>query len=517
MKTNANRMGAVKPLIRWLLLGVVAVAIGLPINDYVHRQILPFGLTMPSLDGKGMVDPRTPLTVEATGFNAWLAKVEMRDETGRLIAEAAGQTSVTLPSPLAFGTRHTVKATVVRPWFGQSQTREIAFTTVSIPKLDGPKVRMVAPDSSVSLHFDQPVGEIQTSGDLHLSVEPDAVHQTVKLVASDYAQDHTYPVRVNWNTATGVPLPPFQLDLTTAPPLTVETNLKGQTNLGLALPLVMNFSEPIAERANRGQNIRLRTGSGKEVTGRWDWQGKKSLKFTPQPGWPPSSTVEVSIDPQALKSIRGGTLEKPMVVRFTTGSDRHIFVYLDTQRLEAVENGEVVRTFKVSTGKSKTPTVTGNFYIYDRYRHKTMRSDSNIRPGQHGFYEVEDVPYTQFFHKDYAFHGAFWHNNFGHTASHGCVNMATKDLNRRWPNAPEDAGWLFHWAALGVPVTVYAKSPDEVPREQAGIYHADQEKVSDEEKPEHDPALRDAREPLVRLDPSLQKSSVIAGQHANEQ
>jgi hypothetical protein len=132
-------------------------------------------------------------------------------------------------------------------------------------------------------------------------------------------------------------------------------------------------------------------------------------------------------------------------------------VYLDAQRADAVENGQVVRSFKVSTGKAKTPTVTGTFYIYDRYPHKTMRSD--VSRGQKGWYEVENVPYTQFFHKDFALHGAFWHNGFGHPASHGCVNLATKDHNARWPNAPEDAGWLYRWAALGVPVTVLERSP----------------------------------------------------------
>jgi hypothetical protein len=128
--------------------------------------------------------------------------------------------------------------------------------------------------------------------------------------------------------------------------------------------------------------------------------------------------------------------------------------------VEAVENGKVIRTFKVSTGKSKTPTVTGSYYIYDRYRHKTMRSD--VGKGQRGFYEVENVPYTQFFHKDYAFHGAFWHNSFGRPASHGCVNMATKDQNKRWPNVSEDAGWLYRWGALGLPVTVTHKAPEPV-------------------------------------------------------
>ena len=199
--------------------------------------------------------------------------------------------------------------------------------------------------------------------------------------------------------------------------------------------------------------------------------GRAILKFIPHPAWPASSTIEVSANEQNLKSVRGGMLKQALIEQFSTGTDRRLFVYLDSQRVEAVENGKVVRTFKVSTGKSKTPTVTGSFYIYDRYRHKTMRSD--VGRGQRGFYEVEDVPYTQFFHKDYAFHGAFWHNNFGQPASHGCVNMATKEQNKRWPNVSEDAGWLYRWGALGLPVTVSHKAPEPM---QAGHEPAEEGK-----------------------------------------
>ncbi len=511
MKTNAYQLGAVKPLYRWILLGLVAVAIALPLNDYVRRQILPFGINMPSLDGKEMVDPRIPLEVAATGFNAQLAKVELLDESGKVLAESTGQNSVTLPSPLAFGTHHKIIATVVRPWFGQSLTQEIAFTTVPVPILEGQAVRILAPDSTLTLNFDQPVGEIKTESDLHLKVEKDANGKAFKLVASDFTQDHTYPVQVEWQTSTGIPLPPFQLEVTTAPPLSAETNIKGQTNLGLALPVIVTFSEPLAEGTNVSKSIKMKTDGGNEIAGKWERQGKKGYRFTPQNGWPPSSTIEVSVDQKNLRSLRGGTVEKPMNDRFTTGTDRKIFVYLDRQRVEAIENGEVVRTFKVSTGKPKTPTVTGNFYIYDRYRHKTMRSDPGVHQGQHGYYQVDDVPYTQFFHKDYAFHGAFWHNGFGHTASHGCVNMATKDKNRRWPNSPEDAGWLFRWAALGVPVTVYGKSPALPPKVEAG--NEGDKNTSDEPQKGHKPSSVNKAEPDVSLDPSLQKTSAVTTQN----
>jgi lipoprotein-anchoring transpeptidase ErfK/SrfK len=230
------------------------------------------------------------------------------------------------------------------------------------------------------------------------------------------------------------------------------------------LPLQVTFSEPLADRAGAASNLQVRTRDRKAISGKWSWIGPRHLKFTPHPAWPASSTIEVRDEGQNLRSVRGGTLKQALIEQFSTGTDRRLFVYLDSQRVEAVENGKVVRTFKVSTGKGKTPTVTGTFYIYDRYRHKTMRSD--VGKGQRGFYEVEDVPYTQFFHKDYAFHGAFWHNNFGHPASHGCVNMATKDKNKRWPNVSEDAGWLYRWGALGLPVTVTHKAPEPIQANQ---------------------------------------------------
>ena len=39
-----------------------------------------------------------------------------------------------------------------------------------------------------------------------------------------------------------------------------------------------------------------------------------------------------------------------------------------------------------------------------------------------------------------AIHATFWHNNFGDTMSHGCVNVT-----------PEDAKWIFRWSQPAVP------------------------------------------------------------------
>jgi len=460
----ATHLSSIKSIFFWLSSIAVAVIMALllavpasPDGSYVSRGLLPYGFTMTSLGSNNEIDPRKIITLEAIGPGARLSRVELRDGSGKVLFDAKDQTRLSLPAPLAFETRHTLKVTAERPWFGQSETREVNFTTVAVPKLEGPVFRMLAPDSSVTLHFDRPVRDVRAVGGLTLDAEPDAGGQTIRLLASAYEQDRSYAVQVSYKTVSGVSLPPLTLELKTPPPLAVETNVHGLNNLGSMLPLQVTFSEPLADLDNAPGHLRVQTSDGKTIDGKWRRIGQQLLKFTPKPAWPASSTIEVSADVQNLRSVQGGMLKQSLIEQFSTGTDRRLFVYLDSQRVEAVENGKVVRTFKVSTGKSKTPTVTGSFYIYDRYRYKRMRSD--VGRGKPGFYEVEKVPYTQFFHKDYAFHGAFWHNNFGQPASHGCVNLATKDQNKRWPNVSEDAGWLYRWGALGLPVTVMNKAP----------------------------------------------------------
>lgn len=60
---------------------------------------------------------------------------------------------------------------------------------------------------------------------------------------------------------------------------------------------------------------------------------------------------------------------------------------------------------------------------------------------------VEEVPWVQYYKGNYAFHGAWWHNDFGRPKSHGCVNLA-----------PADARFLFRWMDPVIPEGWYAVS-----------------------------------------------------------
>lgn len=115
--------------------------------------------------------------------------------------------------------------------------------------------------------------------------------------------------------------------------------------------------------------------------------------------------------------------------------DRWISIDLTEQRLIAWEGKNVVYAVIVSTGKSSTPTRTGNYKIQTKYDRARM-----MGPG----YDVPDVPFTMYYDGGMAIHGAYWHSDFGTPVSHGCTNVAVNH-----------AEWLFNWASVGTPVVVH--------------------------------------------------------------
>ena len=117
------------------------------------------------------------------------------------------------------------------------------------------------------------------------------------------------------------------------------------------------------------------------------------------------------------------------------GSDFWLEVDLSSQTLFAYQGSTLLKTFAVSTGTSKFPTVPGSFKIYAKYNYYTMRG-----PG----YNLPDVPFSMFFYKGYSIHGTYWHHNFGTPMSHGCVNMETSA-----------AAWLYDQTSIGTPVFVH--------------------------------------------------------------
>lgn len=140
---------------------------------------------------------------------------------------------------------------------------------------------------------------------------------------------------------------------------------------------------------------------------------------------------------QRLRVGKGGGAISPGPTKppVSGGKGRWIDVNLSKQRLTAYQGNTPVFSTLVSTGLPGTPTVVGRFRINTKLTSTRMRG-----PG----YDLPNVPYTMYFYKGYGLHGTYWHHNFGHPMSHGCVNLRTSD-----------AAWLFNFASVGTPVVTH--------------------------------------------------------------
>lgn len=120
---------------------------------------------------------------------------------------------------------------------------------------------------------------------------------------------------------------------------------------------------------------------------------------------------------------------------------KRIEVSLAQQTLVAYENEVPVLETKISSGLNYKPdpdkpswkTPTGEFNISVKMPSKHM-GDGQLTSDLNA-YELPGVPWSSFFAENgVAFHGTYWHNNYGIPMSHGCVNMK-----------PDEAKWLFRW------------------------------------------------------------------------
>lgn len=165
--------------------------------------------------------------------------------------------------------------------------------------------------------------------------------------------------------------------------------------------------------------------------------------------------------------------------RLAKKGEKWIEVDLSEQVLTLWEGTKPVFVTLVSTGRpaigdpDKTlATPRGIFRVYTKHISATMDSDEGVsrrnqskaglKPGDegyipgkgdgvygvtlrrgHGLFQLRDVPYIQYFEKQYALHGAYWHDVFGIARSHGCINLAPADSLRvfKFTSHPVPRGW----------------------------------------------------------------------------
>jgi hypothetical protein len=124
---------------------------------------------------------------------------------------------------------------------------------------------------------------------------------------------------------------------------------------------------------------------------------------------------------------------------------RWIEVNLFDQTIAVYDQSKLVYASVIASGIEPFWTRPGLFQIYQKLNATLMRG--SFEADHSDAYYLEDVPWTMYYDKARALHGAYWHNSFGSPRSHGCVNLSVGD-----------ARWVFDWAREGDWVYVWDPS-----------------------------------------------------------
>jgi len=135
----------------------------------------------------------------------------------------------------------------------------------------------------------------------------------------------------------------------------------------------------------------------------------------------------------------------------TTG--RWIDVNLAEQTLAVYDNYKLVFATVIASGLEPFWTRPGLFQIYQKKETETMRNSDPT-----DFYYLDNVPWTMYFDKARALHGAYWRTRFGYPQSHGCINLSVGD-----------AHWLYNWAVEGD--WVFVHDPTGLTPTDPTLYH----------------------------------------------
>jgi hypothetical protein len=138
--------------------------------------------------------------------------------------------------------------------------------------------------------------------------------------------------------------------------------------------------------------------------------------------------------------------------------DKHIVVDLGSQLVTAFEGEKLVFSQRCSSGVKGTDTPKGEFTTYHKGPSVHMTNEGDAVEDEH-VYSLPGVPWCSFFTgAGNAFHGTWWHNDYGRPRSHGCVNLPSEAAKflYRWtkPTVPPDEDYV-HLPGEGTNVHIF--------------------------------------------------------------
>jgi lipoprotein-anchoring transpeptidase ErfK/SrfK len=214
---------------------------------------------------------------------------------------------------------------------------------------------------------------------------------------------------------------------------------------GVGMPIILNFSEPIKNKAAVERSLELTTSN--PVVGSWYWDGDEQLYFRPRDYWPANTTVTFTGHLDGVEGAKGVYGTHDLTQTFDIGRSLIAVASTTTHRTQIYLNGKLAYNWPASLGRPSLPTPDGTYVSVEKAN--PVRMIGGGPAGSAGHYD-ELVNYAvRFTYSGSYYHSAPW--SVGDqgivNVSHGCVNLP-----------PADAKIYYDMSVPGDPITVTAST-----------------------------------------------------------
>jgi lipoprotein-anchoring transpeptidase ErfK/SrfK len=221
------------------------------------------------------------------------------------------------------------------------------------------------------------------------------------------------------------------------------------STVGVGMPFSVRFTRGITNPDDVEKAIKIKTEPAVDVQGHWF--GNDRLDFRPEKYWKEGTKVTVDLNLDGVEGRDGVYGKQHKTVKFTIGRNQVSIVDAKKHTMKVTQDGKVVRTIPVTTGKPGYDTWNGQMVMREKLVVTRMNGET---VGYGGEYDIKDVPHAirltdsgTFIHGNYWGGGAFGNYN----ASHGCVGL--RDVRGGYDkNTP--AAWFFNHSMSGDVVIV---------------------------------------------------------------
>ncbi|GAA4806449.1 Ig-like domain-containing protein [Nocardioides caeni] len=207
--------------------------------------------------------------------------------------------------------------------------------------------------------------------------------------------------------------------------------LDGET-VGVGMPVVVTFDLPVTDKASFEKNMTVTSAPSQR--GSWRWVSDTEAHWRPKAYWKAGTEVSVDIDINGVDAGGGIYGQEDRDIDFSVG-DAHVYrVDARTHQMKVFENGKLLRTLPITTGKPGFTTRSGVKVIMEKFESRRMNSETvGIPQGSAEAYDIDDVQWAMRLTSSGEFiHAAPWSVGSQGQAnvSHGCTGMST--ANAEW-------------------------------------------------------------------------------------